>query len=69
MDLSVIGITYFVSEKTTRDVNLFASHDNNLLAGKNLLGNNGGQPTKEMTLAIDNNGCGRESGHIASLRR
>ena len=49
--------SYLVAEETTGDVDLLASHDNYLLAGQNLLGYDRGQSTKEVTLAINNDGC------------
>ena len=57
------GATYLVAEEGSGDVDLFAPHHHNFLSRENLLGDNGGQPTKEMTLAINNDGGCRESGH------
>jgi hypothetical protein len=57
------GRAYFVAEEAARDVDFLATNDNDFLAGENLLRNYGGQPTKEVTLAIDDDGCRREGGH------
>lgn len=57
-----------VSEEAARNIDFFASNHYDFLARKNLLGDNRGQSTKEMTLAINNDGCRRESGHGRVLR-
>lgn len=44
----------FTSEKLPRNVQLLASHNNDLLTIKELLSYRSGQTTKEMSLAIDN---------------
>ena len=59
----VKGLSHLVAEETARDVDLLASHDDNLLAGEDLLRDDRGQSTKEMTLAIDDDGCRGEGGH------
>jgi hypothetical protein len=41
------------TEELSRDVQGLASHNNDLLAVEQLLGHSAGQPTKEVTLAID----------------
>lgn len=43
------------AEELAGDVELLASHDNDLLSVEELLGHGRGQATKEMTLAIDDN--------------
>jgi hypothetical protein len=58
---------HLVPEETARDVNFFTSHDHNLLAREDLLRNNGGQSTKEMPLAINDDGRRGESGHCRGL--
>jgi len=58
-----IVVTELVAEKAPGDVNLFAPYNNDFLARENLLRDDGGQPTKEMTLAINNDGCRGECGH------
>jgi len=64
LDLEKIDIpSYLVAEETPGDVDLLASHDYDLLAGEYLLGDDRGQSTKEVTLAINDDGCRRESGH------
>lgn len=60
---AVFVITHFVAEKASRDVNFLAPDNDDFLPGENLLRNDGGQSTKEVTLAIDDDGCRRESGH------
>lgn len=55
--------SYLVAEEAAGDVDLLASHDNDLLAGQDLLGDDRGQSTKEVTLAINDDGCRGESGH------
>jgi hypothetical protein len=41
------------TEELSRDVEGLASHNNDLLAVEELLSHSAGQPTKEVTLAID----------------
>lgn len=52
-----------VAEEAAGDVDFLTSDDDNLLAAQNLLGDDRGQSTKEMTLAINDDGRRRESGH------
>lgn len=54
---------YLVAEEAAGDVDLLAPHHHDFLAGENLLGDDRGQSTKEVTLAINNDGCRGESGH------
>jgi hypothetical protein len=53
-----------VAEEAAGDVDLLSAHDGNLLAIKDLLGDNGGQPTKQMALAVDDDGSRGEGGHV-----
>lgn len=41
------------AEELARDVERFAANNDNLLAVQELLGHGGGQATKEVTLAVD----------------
>ena len=52
----VTGMMYLVAEKTARDIDLLTSYNDDFLPGENLLGDYGGQPTKEMTFAINYDG-------------
>jgi len=61
--------THLVSEETARNVDFLTPHNYDFLAGQNLLRDNGGQSTKEMTLAINDDGCRREGGHCRDLAR
>lgn len=56
--------THLVAEEATRDVNLFASNDDNLLARESLLGDDGSKTTQEMPFAVDDNRRRGESGHF-----
>jgi hypothetical protein len=58
-----VKYTYLVPEEAARNVDLLASHDDDFLAGENLLGDNRGQPTEEMALAIYDDRQRRECGH------
>lgn len=58
-----VVVAQLVAEETARDIDLFAPHNNNLLSGKDLFGNDGGQATKKVTLSIDHDGRRRECGH------
>jgi hypothetical protein len=55
--------TDFVSEEAAGDVDFLAANYDDFLAREDLLGDDGGQPTKEMTLAIDNDGRRGKRGH------
>lgn len=63
-----VMVTEFVSKEAARDVNFLASYDDNFLAGKDLLGDYRRQATKEMSLAINYDGCRGEGGHSEVLR-
>ena len=54
---------YLVTKEAPGDVNLLAPDDYDFLTRKNLFGDDRGQTTKEMTLAINDDGCRRECGH------
>ena len=56
-------LAHLVPEEAARDVDLLTPHDCNLLAVENLLGDDRGQSTKEVPLAINNDGRRRECGH------
>jgi hypothetical protein len=55
--------THLVAKEAPGDVDLLAPDDDDFLPRENLFGDNGGQPTKEMTLAINDDGCRGECGH------
>ena len=63
-----IFTTHLVSEEAARDIDLLATDHHNLLAGENLLGDDGRQPTQKVPLAIDDNGGGGEGRHLEGLR-
>ena len=63
-----IFTTHRVSKEAARGVDLFATDHHNLLAGENLLGDDGRQPTQKVPLAIDDNGGGGEGRHLEGLR-
>jgi hypothetical protein len=58
-----MATTHLVTEEATRDVDFLASYNDNLLAVQNLLGYNGGQPTKKVTLAVNEDRGRRDGGH------
>jgi hypothetical protein len=58
-----------VAEEATRDVDLLAADDGDLLAREDLLSDSAGQATEQMAFAVDNNGARRERGHIEQSRR
>jgi hypothetical protein len=61
-----MNATHLVTKEAPWDVDFLASYNDNLLAVQNLLGNNGRQPTKKVTLAIDDDGGRRNGGHERS---
>lgn len=66
---SLNGLTrYLVAEEATRNVDLLAANDNNLLAVQDLLGDDRGQPAQKMALTINDDGAGGDSGHGESVR-
>ena len=58
-----------VAEKATGDIDLLAADDGDLLAREDLLGDNAGQATQQMALAVNNDGARRERGHFEQSRR
>jgi len=58
-----IMVPQLVAEEAARDVDLLAPDNYDFLPRENLLGDDGGQSTKEVTLAINDDGCRGESGH------
>ena len=54
---------HLVAEEATRDVNLLAPHNDNLLPAQNLLRDNGRKSAQEMALAINDDGARGEGGH------
>ena len=59
---------HLVAEEAARDVDLLAPDDDDLLAVQNLLGHDRGQPSEEMSLAINDDGGRGESGHGESIQ-
>jgi hypothetical protein len=55
--------THLISEKASRYVDLLTPHNDDLLAGENLLRDDGGQATKEVAFTIYDDARRRESGH------
>jgi len=55
-----VMVSKFVTKETTRNVYFFASDHYNFLTGENLLGDDRGQSTKKMRLAIYDDGCRRK---------
>jgi len=58
-----IVVAELITEEAARDVDFLASYDDDLLAIQDLLGYNGGQPTKKVTLAVNDDRGGRNGGH------
>jgi hypothetical protein len=58
-----VVVAELVAEEAARDVDFFTAYDGNLLAIEDLLGDDGGQPTKQMALAVDDNRGRGEGGH------
>ena len=54
---------HFVAEEAARDVNLFASYNNNLLPRQNLLGDDGCQPAKQVAFTVNDDWAGGEGRH------
>lgn len=59
--------THFVAEEASGDVDFLTPDDDDFLAGEDLLRDDRGQSTKEVALAIDDDGRRRESGHGGCL--
>jgi len=67
--VQVIVEPQLVTEEAAADVDLLTSNNNDLLACKNLLGNNRSQTAQEVAFAInDDRSCG-ERGHSGALRK
>jgi len=62
-----IMVAELVPEERAADVDLLAPYDDNLLARKDLLGDNGGKATEEVALSIDYHRGRREGGHDSKL--
>jgi hypothetical protein len=70
MPLVQVGVvSELVPEERTGAVDLLASNNSNLLAGKDLLGDDGGQSTEQVALAVNDNRLGREGRHLAPTSR
>jgi hypothetical protein len=59
-----LSLTHLVAEEATRDIDLFASNNDDLLTRKRLLGDYGCQATQEMSFAVDDNRRRGECGHF-----
>ena len=53
-ELAEVGVLDLVADKGARNADLIATNDDDLLAGKELLGNDRGKATKEVVAAVDN---------------
>ena len=53
-ELAEIGVLDLVADKGARNADLIATDDDDLLAGKELLGNDRGKATKKVVAAVDN---------------
>eukprot|EP00804_Cyclotella_cryptica_P010914 CCRYP_018964-RF/>CCRYP_018964-RF protein AED:0.46 eAED:1.00 QI:0/0/0/1/0/0/2/0/153 len=62
-ELSVLGL---VTDEGTGDDHFFASHEDNFLASKEFLGDDGAQTTMEMVAAINNNRFFKHHDHFSS---
>lgn len=51
-------ILTLISEESSRHLNLLASHNNNLLAFKNLFADNASETSEQMSLSVNNEGLG-----------
>ena len=58
---------HLVPEEAARNVDLLAPHHNDFLPIEDLLRDDGGQSSKEVTLAINDDGSRRECGHVCPL--
>ena len=54
-ELAEVGVLDLVADEGARNANLIATNDDDLLAGKELLGNDRGKATKKVVAAVDNN--------------
>ena len=53
-ELAEVGVLDLVADEGARNTDLIATNDDDLLAGKELLGNDRGKTTKEVVAAVDN---------------
>ena len=54
-ELAEVGVLDLVADKGSRDADLIATNDDDLLAGKELLRHNRGKATKKVVASVDNN--------------
>ena len=52
--LTEVSILHLVADERARNADLIASHNHDLLASEELLGNNRGEATKKVVAAVDN---------------
>lgn len=53
-ELAEVGVLDLVADEGARNADLIATNDDDLLAGKELLGNDRGKATKKVVAAVDN---------------
>lgn len=53
-ELAEVGVLDLVADKGARNADLIATDDDDLLAGKELLGNDRGKATKKVVASVDN---------------
>ena len=53
-ELAEVGVLDLVADERARNADLIATNDDDLLAGKKLLGNDRGKATKKVVAAVDN---------------
>ena len=53
-ELAEVGVLDLVADERARNADLIATNDDDLLAGKELLGNDRGKATKKVVAAVDN---------------
>ena len=59
-------VSELVPEERTRDVDLLASNDGDLLTAQDLLRNDRSETTEEVTFSVNDDGGSREGGHLDS---
>jgi len=57
-------VSELVPEERTRDVDLLASNDGDLLTAQDLLRNDRSETTEEVTFSVNDDGGSREGGHL-----
>ena len=62
-------VVHLVAEEAAGDVDLLTANDDDLLAVQNLLGDDRGEATKQMALAVNDDGGGGEGRHAGVCRR